>query len=353
MNVAADHVVLGPAAAAPLGAAADAFLDWLAVERGRSPNTLESYRRDLRRYVGWLGERGLRPETATPADVVDHVQWLRESGMAASSVARAVVVVRGLHRFLAVEEMTETDPAARLETPRRPAGIPKALSRAQVDHLIETVAQAPGPVGRRDLAMVEVLYGSGLRISEAVGLSVRDLDVDSRLLRVFGKGSKERIVPVGRMAMAALAEWLDDGRDELRSRAGRRTAADASAVFLNQRGGRLTRQGAWLALQGHARRAGLADVVSPHVLRHSCATHMLDGGADIRTVQELLGHASISTTQVYTKVVTGRLWQVYADSHPRARRTLPTRDTRVHGSTVDKSGGQVAADVHGSTVDIV
>lgn len=306
-----------------LGPAAEAFLEWLSVERGRSPNTLEAYRRDLRRYVDWLDARGLRPESAGPSDVVDHVGSLRDAGLAASSVARAVVVVRGLHRFLAVEEISDRDAAARLETPRTPAGIPKALTVEQVERLIDTVAQAPGAVGQRDLAMVEVLYGSGLRISEAVGLSVRDLDVDGRLLRVFGKGAKERIVPVGRMAMAALARWLDDGRDEMRAAGRRRSADDHAAIFVNQRGGRLTRQGAWLALQGHARRAGLADVVSPHVLRHSCATHMLDGGADIRAVQELLGHASISTTQVYTKVVTGRLWQVYADSHPRASRTVP------------------------------
>lgn len=293
----------------------EAYLTWLAVERGRAANTLAAYRRDLTQYLQWLDSVGETVGTATTEDVERFVESLRAGGLAASTVARRTVVVRGLHRFLAADERLDHDPTVRVETPRRPAGLPKALSEEQIGELFRTVAQADGAVGLRDRALLEVLYGSGLRISEAVGLSIPDLYLDERLLRAYGKGAKERIVPLGRLAVVALRDWLD-----ARSSWSTRSRADADALFLNQRGGRLTRQGGWLVLEGHARRAGLAEVVSPHVLRHSCATHMLDHGADIRAVQEMLGHASISTTQLYTKVATERLWQVYADSHPRARR---------------------------------
>ncbi|MFN8051085.1 MAG: site-specific tyrosine recombinase XerD [Acidimicrobiales bacterium] len=295
----------------------EAFLLWLAVERGRAANTLESYRRDLRRYEAWLAANGTSIASVTEREVVAHVESLRAGDLAPASVARAVVVVRALHRFLAAEAMLDHDPTVRLETPRRPSGLPKALTEQQIDQLFAAVATVDGPVGMRDSALLEVLYGSGLRISEAVGLSLSDVDMEARLIRAFGKGNKERIVPLGRAAARSLALWFDEGRPAMAPRRWR-SKSDADAVFLNQRGGRLTRQGGWLVLSGHARRAGLADVVSPHVMRHSCATHMLDHGADIRAVQEMLGHASISTTQLYTKVVTDRLWQVYADSHPRA-----------------------------------
>jgi len=295
----------------------DAFLTWMAVERGRARNTLVAYRRDLDRYVGWLGDRGVGLRDASIDDITSYVAALRSGGLAPASVTRATVVVRALYRFLAAEERTDHDPTLRLETPRRPQGLPKALTEAQVETLFAAVAQVDGPVGLRDTALLEVLYGSGLRISEAVGLSLADIDLDGRLVRAFGKGAKERIVPLGSVAARALREWFDVRPTMFASR--KVPVSDQVAVFLNQRGTRLTRQGGWLVLDGHARRAGLADVVSPHVLRHSCATHMLDHGADIRAVQEMLGHASISTTQLYTKVMTDRLWQVYSDSHPRAR----------------------------------
>jgi integrase/recombinase XerD len=301
----------------------DAFLTWMAVEKGRARNTLAAYRRDLGRYLAWLGEHGVAVRDATNEDVEAHVEWLRAQGLAPASVIRAVTVVRGLHRFLSAEERTDHDPTLRLETPRRPQSLPKALTEEQIERLFAAVAQADGPVGLRDSALLEVLYGSGLRISEAVGLSMGDIDLDGRLLRAFGKGAKERIVPIGGVAGRALAMWFDARPALFPARW--RSRDDETAVFLNQRGGRLTRQGGWLVLDGHARRAGLADVVSPHVLRHSCATHMLDRGADIRAVQELLGHASISTTQLYTKVVTERLWRVYGESHPRARRPAGAR----------------------------
>jgi len=200
-----------------------------------------------------------------------------------------------------------------------PRGLPKALTEAEVARLLEA-PQGDGPIARRDRAILEVLYGSGLRVSELVGLSLGDVDLDAGLLRAFGKGAKERIVPIGRPAIRALVAWLGEGgRPELVPTRWRRRG-DAEAVFLGARGGRLTRQGAWDVLRRHGEAVGLAGRLSPHVLRHSCATHMLDRGADIRVVQELLGHASISTTQVYTLVSTERLWAVYRAAHPRASR---------------------------------
>jgi integrase/recombinase XerD len=222
-----------------------------------------------------------------------------------------------LHHVLADEGLSAIDAAAGVEAPRVPAGLPKALDEDEVTDLIEGVV-GDDPISRRDRAVLEVLYGTGIRISELVGLSLADVDLDGALLRAFGKGSKERIVPLGRPARRALAEWFDGGRPELEPERWARRG-DAEAVFLNARGGRLTRAGAWLVVKKHGDRVGLGDRLSPHVLRHSCATHLLNHGADIRAVQELLGHVSISTTQVYTKVSTERLWQVYQDAHPRAR----------------------------------
>jgi integrase/recombinase XerD len=293
------------------------LLMWLAAERGRSPSTIAAYRRDLRRYATWLGERGRTVATATEDDVVDHVAALRGAGLAPASVARALVAVRSLHRFLLDEGGATVDPAAHVEQPRVPRGLPKALTEEEVGRLL-AAPTGDDPIARRDRAMLEVLYGTGLRVSELVGLSLGDLDLDAALLRAFGKGSKERIVPVGGHAVRALVAWLaPGGRPELEPARGRRRG-DAEAVFLGARGGRLTRQGAWDVLRRHGDRVELTGRLSPHVLRHSCATHMLDHGADIRAVQELLGHASISTTQLYTLVSTERLWDVYRQAHPRA-----------------------------------
>ncbi|MEY2588533.1 MAG: integrase/recombinase XerD [Acidimicrobiaceae bacterium] len=299
---------------------AEELLTWLAVERGRSASTLTAYRRDLLAYWRWLVARGV----PTVGDVAEHditayVAHLRTLGRAPASVARATVVVRSLHRFLADEGMVDVDPGADVEAPRVPSGLPKALSEAQVEALLGSVV-GEDPIARRDRAVLEVLYGTGLRIAELVGLSLADVDLDGRLMRAFGKGAKERIVPLGTMARRALEVWLDaGGRPDVAPKQWRRRG-DAEAVFLNARGGRLTRQGAWLVVKGHGDRAGLGGLLSPHVLRHSCATHMVDHGADIRAVQELLGHASITTTQLYTKVSTERLWRVYEAAHPRAHR---------------------------------
>lgn len=296
---------------------AEDFLIWLAVEKGRSKNTLDAYRRDLLRYRDHLQRRSTTVGKASNDDVIAFVHVLTGEGLAASSVTRTLVAVRGLHRFLVAEEIRPDDPATEVEMPRVPRGLPKALTLDEVTSLIDVV-KGDDPVARRDRAILETLYGTGVRISELTGMSLGDLDLHDGLLRVLGKGDKERIVPVGRLAATALTEWLAPmGRGEMEpERWARRD--DAEAIFLNQRGGRLSRQGAWGVVRRHGDTVGLGDRLSPHVLRHSCATHMLDHGADIRTVQELLGHASISTTQIYTKVSTERLLAVYRAAHPRA-----------------------------------
>jgi integrase/recombinase XerD len=296
---------------------AEDFLIWLAVEKGRSTNTLSAYRRDLLRYRDHLRRRRQSVTTASEEDVLAFVHVLVGEGLAPASVTRTLVAVRGMHRFLVAEEVRVDDPAAEIEMPRVPRGLPKALTLDQVTSLIEVVT-GDDTVARRDRAILETLYGTGVRISELVGMSLSDLDLHDGLVRVMGKGSKERIVPIGRHAAIALSEWTAAaGRGAMEpERWARRD--DADAVFLNQRGGRLSRQGAWGVVRRHGQSVGLGAELSPHVLRHSCATHMLDHGADIRTVQELLGHASISTTQIYTKVSTERLLAVYRAAHPRA-----------------------------------
>ena len=296
------------------------FLSWLVAEKGRAPNTIAAYRRDLTGYGAWLERQGTTPLDVTHRQLVDFVGERRSSGAATSSIARQIAAVRMLHRYLAVEGERSDDPAADLEGVRVPAGIPKPLTEDQVTSLLDAVVVTE-PIHRRDLALLELLYATGARISEAVGLSIGEIDLDHRLVRLYGKGSKERIVPFGSTSAAALEEWFSpSGRahlvpDRWRSR------DDAEAVFLNTRGARLSRQAAWLVVKRYGARAGIADQLSPHVLRHSCATHLLDHGADLRVVQEMLGHASISTTHIYTKVSQERLWDVYRSAHPRATLT--------------------------------
>lgn len=303
----------------PLPREVEELLSWLGVEKGRSANTLAAYRRDLSAYVEFLHGRGLTIHDVTDRVVEDYLAFLRAAGRAPASVARALVAIKALHRFCEDEGFAEANPAEDVERPRVPAGLPKALSEDDVALLLGAVT-GDDALARRDRAILEVLYGCGLRVSELVSLSLGDLDLDAGLLRAFGKGAKERVVPVGRMATEALRAWLAPaGRGALvPARWARRT--DSDAVFLNARGGRLSRQGAWGVVRHHGDRVGLGDRLTPHVLRHSCATHMLDHGADIRVVQELLGHASISTTQVYTRVSTERLRLVYESAHPRAKK---------------------------------
>ncbi|HLM17448.1 MAG TPA: site-specific tyrosine recombinase XerD [Acidimicrobiia bacterium] len=297
---------------------------WLRVERGLAPNSLSAYRRDLRRYAEYLRRRGVTAnvssvDEAVVSRYVDELQQARtDDGMRRykeSSIARALAAVRSFHRFCVEEGLLDADPSGDVGAPRVPQGIPKALTEAEVDALLGAVP-GDGPRPQRDRAILEVLYAGGLRISELVGLDLGDVDLYDGLMRVMGKGSKERVVPLGRSAREAVGDYLTTGRPEL-SGSGRQRE---TALFLNARGGRLTRQGAWLIVRAAGDRAGLAGRLFPHVLRHSCATHMLDHGADIRVVQELLGHASLSTTQVYTKVSPERLRAVYDAAHPRARR---------------------------------
>ena len=289
----------------------------MATERGRSANTLAAYRRDIQGYWTWLARRGSTLQDVDRAALDAFVSQRRAGGSAPSSVARQVAAIRMLHRFLTEEGVRRDDPTVDIEGVRVPAGIPHPLSEEEVATLLAAPATNE-PAGLRDRALLEFLYATGARISEACGLSLGDFDHEEQLVRLFGKGSKERIVPYGRHAAAALAEWLGpSGRAHLEPKRWARRG-DAEAVFLNLRGARLSRQAAWAIVKKYGDRVGLAHRLSPHVLRHSCATHLLDHGADLRIVQELLGHASISTTQLYTKVSQERLFDVYRSAHPRA-----------------------------------
>ena len=314
------------------------YLDHLAVERGLAAHTLAAYRRDLARYQAAMSDRGrAHIGDVTVPDVAAYLAGLRQGGdghppLAASSAARAMAAVRGLHAFAAAEGLADADPASQLRPPVPARRLPRAIGIAEVERLLAAAAlggaaapggaapagaalggAAGGPLQLRDRALLELLYGTGARISEAVGLDVDD--VGAPTLRLAGKGGKHRIVPVGSYAAQALDAYLVRGRPALA--AATRRGSASPAVFLNARGGRLSRQGAWGVLKAAADRAGLTGV-SPHTLRHSFATHLLDGGADVRVVQELLGHASVTTTQVYTLVTVDKLREVYAAAHPRA-----------------------------------
>ncbi len=303
----------GPA----LDPSAEDYLTWLAVERGRARNTIASYRRDLVAYEEFLRSSGLRVASANRSAVERYMATKTRSGSGAASRARALTAVRGLYRFRAEEGLGDSDPTSEVPAPRVGQRLPKAISEEEVLRLLEA-ASGTHPRDLRDRAMLELLYGTGMRVGELVGLSLGDIGSDSGLIRVLGKGSKERLVPLGRFAVQSLERWLDQGgRPELVPRRWARKG-DAEALFINARGGRLTRQGAWEVIAGRARSVRLGDKVHPHVLRHSCATHMLARGADVRVVQELLGHASVATTQVYTKVTVEHLRGAYESAHPRS-----------------------------------
>lgn len=310
----------GAAVPPALDSAVRSYLGHLAVERGLAANTLSSYHRDLRRYVVALADRGRTDiNQVGEDDVRSFLAGLRAGDdehppLSAGSAARAVVAVRGLHRFMLREGLTDLDPARDVKPPTPPRRLPKAIEIGAVERLLDCTGPVDTPRGLRDRSLLELLYGCGARISEAVGLDVDDLDSQDPsggVVRLHGKGGKDRIVPIGRYARDALDAYLVRARPQL-NRTG------TPALFLNARGGRLSRQSAWATLRAAAERAGLSDV-SPHTLRHSFATHLLDGGADVRVVQELLGHASVTTTQVYTLITVDRLREVYAAAHPRAR----------------------------------
>ena len=296
------------------------YLDHLSVERGLAANTLTSYRRDLRRYQEYLAEVGIEDLAAiSEATVSGFLVRLREGSeghpaLSSTSAARTVVAVRGFHKFAVADGLATVDPASGVKPPAPAKRLPKALPLTEVEAILEAAGSPGTTLAQRDRALLEVLYGTGARISEAVGLDVDDLDMVDGTVLLRGKGSKERLVPVGSYARAAVDDYLVRGRPELVA-AGKGTPA----LFLNARGGRLSRQSAWAVLVKAAERAGVTRDVSPHTLRHSFATHLLDGGADVRVVQELLGHASVTTTQVYTLVTVDNLREVFATAHPRAR----------------------------------
>ncbi|HEV7871315.1 MAG TPA: site-specific tyrosine recombinase XerD [Modestobacter sp.] len=300
------------------------YLDHLTVERGLAANTITSYRRDLRRYADFLAAAGVTGlGEVGESDVTAFLVALRQGDddhppLSATSAARAVVAVRGLHRFALLDGLVPADVAAEVKPPAPARRLPKAIPVESVEALLTAAASMEGPRGLRDRALLELLYGTGARISEAVGLAVDDLDLAAAAVRLAGKGGKERVVPVGSYAVRAVEEYLVRARPALAAKG--RSGVRGGALFLNARGGPLSRQSAWSILRDAAERAGIDAELSPHTLRHSFATHLLDGGADVRVVQELLGHASVTTTQVYTLVTVERLREVYATSHPRALR---------------------------------
>jgi integrase/recombinase XerD len=293
------------------------FLGYLELERGLSRNTLEAYRSDLMQYGEFLARHGVEPLTVEHADLAAFVSELAEGRdgrrpVAAATLQRKVACLRSFYRHLRREQLIERDPTAELRGPRRRKRLPKVLSRDEVRHLLEQ-PRGPAPAALRDRALLETMYACGLRASEAVSLELRDLDLDAGILRARGKGSKERIVPIGTKAIESLAAYLERARPRLVG------IRDERHLFVNLRGAGLSRQGLYKIVQRHALTAGLQDRMSPHTLRHTFATHLLAGGCDLRSLQEMLGHADIGTTQIYTHLSTDRLRDVYFDAHPRAQ----------------------------------
>ena len=305
------------------------YLDHLVVERGLAENSVKSYRRDLRRYLGYLDSVGITElDQVTELVVSGFLVALREGDaehqpLSATSAGRSVVAVRGFHRFAVKDGLAIADPSAGVRPPTPAKRLPKAIPLGDVERLLEAAGAAGTSLALRDRALLEILYGTGARISEAVGMDVDDLELDAdraegNTVLLRGKGSKERIVPVGSYAREAVQAYVVRGRPELLEGGPSTAAGPGGALFLNARGGRLSRQSAWAVIVKAAERAGITAEVSPHTLRHSFATHLLEGGADVRVVQELLGHASVTTTQVYTLVTVDSLREVYAAAHPRA-----------------------------------
>jgi integrase/recombinase XerD len=294
------------------------FLAYLELERGLSRNTLEAYRSDLLQFGEYLDRHGLEAEAAAHGDLAAFLSELARGDaehppVAPTTLGRKVACLRSFYRHMRREGIMEHDPTADLHGPRKPQRLPRVLSRDEVARLLEQ-PRGGGPLVLRDRALLEVMYACGLRASEAVGLELGDLDLEEGLLRARGKGSKERIVPIGRQAVAALNAYLRGGRPLLLG------DGVQARLFVNRRGGALTRQGLYKIVQGHARRAGLQERMSPHTLRHSFATHLLAGGCDLRSLQEMLGHADLATTQVYTHLSADRLKDAYFGAHPRASR---------------------------------
>ena len=294
------------------------FLTWMRVEQGRSDRTIEAYGRDIAQYELYLVGAKSTSRVVKPAVIEKYVGQLRANERAPKSIARQFAAIRMFHRFMLDEGLRADNPTSFIDGVKVPSGIPKALSEEEVELLLNAVTGVDS-LAVRDRALLEFLYATGARVSEACGLSMSDIDMESNVARVFGKGSKERIVPFGRHAKEALESWLGAGGRPMLCPQQWAKRDHADAVFLGVRGTRLSRQAAWGIVRKYALLAGIKSELSPHVLRHSCATHMLVHGADLRIVQELLGHASVSTTQVYTKVDNEVLFEMYRESHPRAR----------------------------------
>jgi integrase/recombinase XerD len=299
-----------------MGTLNDEFLGYLSVERGASPHTIDAYRRDLAAYTAFLAGRGVTgPDEVTRDDVIAYIAALRARDLAPSSVERKVASAKSFHKFLVREGITENHPTASMPLPKVPKRLPEVVSIAEVDRMLSQPFPST-PAGLRDRAILEVLYGCGLRVSELTGLDLTDIDLADGFLRVFGKGSKERVVPIAGAAFRTLGDYLSHGRPLLRPKSSR-SRQDPAAVFLNQRGGRMTRQTVFTTVRAYAGRVGLE--MHPHTLRHSFATHMLEGGADLRSLQDMLGHSDISTTQIYTHVDRSHLREEYLSTHPRAK----------------------------------
>lgn len=289
------------------------YLHFLKVERQLSGNTLISYKRDLEEYMDYMKQEGY--ETIDDVDrpgIVSHLQRLKEGGKSARTVSRHISSIRSFHQFLLREKVTTQDPTVHLELPKLEQKLPRVLSMDEVDRLIE-IPDRSKPQGVRDHALLEILYGTGMRVSELIGLDMDDIHLSMGFVRVFGKGGKERIIPLGGKSIEACKRYIEEARPSFIAK-----QKGAEALFVNMRGTRLTRQGCWKLLKGHALNAGIQKELTPHILRHTFATHLIENGADLRAVQEMLGHADISTTQIYTHVSRSRLKEVYVKFHPRA-----------------------------------
>jgi integrase/recombinase XerD len=298
--------------------AIDKFLNFLKVEKGFSQNTIEAYRNDLNQLVSFL-EEAAKGGTITPwtafdrQSVLSYLTNLKERRYAATTVARKVAAIKSFFGFLVAEGLLKDNPTRDVPSPRVGKSLPKPISITQARQLLEETEKRATPEAKRDKAMLQLLYASGMRVSELVSLNLNDIDTGGGYVRCFGKGGKERLIPIHSQAVAALNDYISQGRSKLKA------AGGEEALFLNRRGERLTRQGLWQILKGYAKSAKLGIEITPHTLRHSFATHMLSGGADLRSVQELLGHANISTTQVYTHLTTEHVRRAYQKSHPRAK----------------------------------
>jgi integrase/recombinase XerD len=286
----------------------DRFLTYLSVEKGLSKNTLEAYAADLRKFIALVAEKGVTCESASAADIVDFIEYLRNGGYSSSSVSRHVSSLRAFYRYLLIENIIHEDPSENIEAPRKWERLPKALSVSEVRELLD--AGHPGRTAMRDAGMLELLYSSGLRVSELISVKLGDINLDAGFIRIIGKGSKERIVPVNGRAIEKIRDYMSGERPALLKK------RQSPYLFITGRGRPMTRQRFWQTMRSLGRRMGLD--LSPHTIRHSFATHLLDGGADLRSVQKMLGHADISTTQIYTKVTTDRIKKVFKKYHPRA-----------------------------------